>query len=174
MPMQPFGNFRPDIAFKECRFLTLEGGAPAGGIPAGQYGFLEWYCDEPDCDCQRMLLTVVRPDSHRPLATIGYCFDRTATMAGPYLDPVLPQSVYSEEFLDFVEHVLLADKAYVERCRRHYELVKQSVGRGGVATSTAGIPPEQMQARIARIKTERKRCGAADERRSAQCRRRPR
>jgi hypothetical protein len=43
------------------------------GLPAGSYGFLEWYCTDPTCDCHRVLLQVC--EERRPsevLATINF------------------------------------------------------------------------------------------------------
>ncbi len=172
MPLQPFQNFRPDLAFEECRFLSFEGEDDGNSIPAGQFAFMEWYCDEPDCDCRRMLLTVMQPDNPEPLATISYGFDRSSEMAGPFLDPFLPQSDYAEEMLEFARDVLLTDPNYVARCQRHYQMVKECVGGGRVKTLTKSLTREEAQARIGVLKAQRKQRRAEEKRASG--RKRPR
>src|SRR5438094_9660002 len=52
--MSAFGLRFPDVAARETRVVTsLE---PQEGLPAGNYGFLELYRDDPACDCRRVLL----------------------------------------------------------------------------------------------------------------------
>jgi hypothetical protein len=46
----------PDVAARETRVLTSL--YTQDGIPAGSFGFLELYCDDPACDCRRVLLQV--------------------------------------------------------------------------------------------------------------------
>jgi len=43
-------------------------------LPVGEYGFMEFYCDEPGCDCRRVIIRVLRPDTgwNKPWATINY------------------------------------------------------------------------------------------------------
>ncbi|MGB5060998.1 MAG: hypothetical protein WBO48_20015 [Candidatus Promineifilaceae bacterium] len=33
-------------------------------LPDGEYGLLEAYCNEPGCDCRRVMFTLLTPDSH--------------------------------------------------------------------------------------------------------------
>jgi len=33
------------------------------GIPDGEYGFVELYCDEPDCDCRRVVIDIKPKES---------------------------------------------------------------------------------------------------------------
>ena len=43
-------------------------------LPDGNYGFIEMYCDEPNCDCRRVMVLVLRPETgtNKPWATINY------------------------------------------------------------------------------------------------------
>ena len=176
MPLRPFSDFRPDIAFDECRYAILEpiDGETGEMVPGGNYAFTEWYCDEPDCDCQRVMFVVLGDEHPRPLAHISFGFDRTSPAAGPFLDPLLPQSRYAEEFRDFVRERLCRDPEYVARCRRHYDMVKDCVRRGSVKGARVEIPsPVEAQARIALVKAQRKQRRKA-EKNSERRRRRPR
>src|SRR5687768_5370954 len=110
MPLRPFYNFRPDIAWDECRCAILKDESSESTLPPGKYAFTEWYCDEPDCDCQRVMFVVVKEEMPgKLLAHITLGFDRTSPAAGPYLDPLLPQSRYAPELLELFKEMLLPD-----------------------------------------------------------------
>lgn len=70
MAMVPFHTRFRDLAAREMRSATVRG---MPGIPDGEYGFLELYCDEPDCDCRRVVIYVVSPTTgSKTWATINY------------------------------------------------------------------------------------------------------
>jgi hypothetical protein len=72
--MVPFFSKVGERAFKEMgTLIVVEGESP----PAGPYGFLEFYCDEIDCDCRRVLLQVIRPDTvGKVWATINFGWEK--------------------------------------------------------------------------------------------------
>jgi len=123
----------PQVAKDECRFAIL--GDPVDGppqkldLPAGTYGFLEFYCDDPDCDCRRVMLNVFQPEKPGFVAVISYGFDPGTELRGPFLDPINKQSEYAEAALDLCRFVL-QDAAYVARLESHYRMVKDAVGPG--------------------------------------------
>lgn len=121
MYLIPFDLLFPEIAHKETRSLTLNG---LPGIPNSDYGLLETYCPDPNCDCQRVMLNIVSHHEQNQVATISYAFDRSAEDAGPYLDPFNPQSPYAETLMNVIARHLEADRAYVLRLKAHYALVK--------------------------------------------------
>jgi hypothetical protein len=125
MHLIPFFTVDPELAEKETRVLHLL--VPQGQLPAGTYGLLEFYCPDPACDCQRVMLNVAEEKQpNRFLASISYGFDRDDEMAGPFLDPLNPQSQYAEQLLQLVEETVLSNPRYVARLERHYVLVKQA------------------------------------------------
>ena len=146
MPMAAFGSRFPEIALKETRSMTLRGHAV---LPDGEYGFLEFYCDETGCDCRRALFMVVSPDPSLPVwATINYGWESrdyyakwmgdpklTDEAYGASLEPLGRQSPFAAALLKlFVE--VVADDAYVERLKRHYALFKSTTaGRPVTKTS---------------------------------------
>lgn len=134
MPMAAFASRFPEIAARETRSVTLRGHAV---IPDGEYGFLEFYCDEDDCDCRRVLLMVVSRDPSVPvLATINYGWESRDYYAkwmgdakfadeayGAQLELSGRQSQFAPALLKlFLGSVM--DPAYVERLKRHYALSK--------------------------------------------------
>jgi hypothetical protein len=125
MLLIPFPVVEPELAPQETRVLYVL--AQTDELPVGNYGLLECYCPDPDCDCRRVLLYVLEErQPARVLATISYAFDEGAEMAGPLLDPLNPQSEYAEVLLDRVERFVLTDANYVARLERHYHMVKSA------------------------------------------------
>ncbi len=144
--MTPFHSRFLDLAARETRSLhVLTGG---GKLPIGEYTLLEWFCEEPDCDCRRVLVQVVpagRPNE--VLAVINYGWESAefytqwmhgdaeagSEIANASLDPLHYQSGYSEYLLDLFRNVVDTDPDYVARLARHYELFK--------STQRPGKPP---------------------------------
>jgi hypothetical protein len=56
MPMVPFYTEFPDLAAEETRYAIVRGHSR---LPDGEYAFLEFYCNEPGCDCRRVFINVV-------------------------------------------------------------------------------------------------------------------
>jgi hypothetical protein len=132
--MLPFYSRFPDLAAKETRTVTVRGD---DDLPDGEYGFIEFYCDEPACDCRRVVVNVMTPHTGSTVwATIsfgwgslqyyqdrlGYIED-AAVAKGPSLDPLNPQTEYAPALLRLFRFVL-TDDAYVERLKSHYHLLK--------------------------------------------------
>jgi hypothetical protein len=123
--MEPFHLHFPELARKEIRTAHILGENPAG-LPVGEYGMMEAYCTDPNCDCRRVMLNVFH-NTMGLVAVIGFGFDADDSMGAPMLDPLNPQSVYAEGVLDLVCNVVLQDRAYVARLERHYRMVKEKV-----------------------------------------------
>ena len=122
----PFHEIEPDLAEREIRQITVV--RSQGELPEAAYALVESFCPDPACDCRRVMLNVACKEQPERgfLATISYGFDRDEEMAGPFLDPLNPQSEYSEALLKLVTTSALSDRGYVERLEEHYRLVKQA------------------------------------------------
>ncbi len=118
----PFYKVEPESAERETRTITVL--KTHEGIPEGTYGLIESYCPDPACDCRRVMLNITYQEQLERgyLATIGYGFDRDEEMAGPFLDPLNPQSEHSEALLELVTTGALSDPRYVERLAEHYHI----------------------------------------------------
>ncbi len=138
MPMIPFMEKFPELAASETRSARVAG---QDGLPDGDYGFFELYCNEPGCDCRRVIVTVLREDTgwRRIWATISYGWEtpdfyrkRLGPLVGPddwqgpSLDPLNPQTQYSAELLNLFRS-LIRSPDYVQRLRRHYEIFRAAV-----------------------------------------------
>ena len=135
--MTPFHTRFPDLAARETRCAHVV--TPGGPLPLGEYAFVEFYCDDPRCDCRRVGLQVTTPQAPRmPLATINYGWEspefytrwthgdaeagNEITQAS--LDPINRQSKYAHHLLKLFQEQFMTDPAYVARLARHYELFK--------------------------------------------------
>ena len=65
----PFHDFYPELAEAETRHAILM--EPTNGLPGDTYALVELYCNEPGCDCRRVMLMVVAK-KRGPLAVISY------------------------------------------------------------------------------------------------------
>ena len=135
--MIPFHSRFPDVAARETRCIHVL--APGGPLPVGEYGYLEHYCEKPDCDCRRVLLQVTSAKApHTVLAIINYGWEsadfytdwmhgdeqagREITAAS--LDPLHPQSEYADHLLDYFQQHMITNPEYVARLARHYAMFK--------------------------------------------------
>lgn len=143
----------PEVAARETRVIILL--HPQGGLPPDRYGFLELYCDDPACDCRRVVLQVRAEDEpDNVLATINYGWERADFYAKRLgvdrelareiteasLDPLNEQTELSGPLLGIFRTVVLRDTAYVQRLGRHYQMFKQQL------THPAGKPPNRRRA----------------------------
>lgn len=136
MTIQAFFSRVGELAFKETRSVTVPAGNP---VPADDYGFLEFYCTDENCDCRRVIVRVLgRHSGDKVWATISYGWekdsfyrkwspgwDNAMEWSGPTLDPINPQTEFSATFLNLFKE-FVQDKAYVKRLKRHYKLFRNT------------------------------------------------
>jgi hypothetical protein len=131
--MYPFMRLFPEIGNAETRTVTLfpdEEGQTDFDVPPGEYGFVELYCEELNCDCRRVMLNVLGRYQQRHLATINHSFEPP----GPgdlmdeqtFLDPINPQSQWADGLLRLFNEVVLTPE-YSARLERHYRMVKDAL-----------------------------------------------
>jgi hypothetical protein len=138
MPYEPFHERFPEIAEKETRTLIAINDPD---LPDGEYGLVEAYCNEPDCDCRRVFFHVADWRTGRILAVIAYGWeskeyyvkwfgendpDIIKKLQGPALNLLSHQSELAPVLLQKVKYVL-RDRNYLGRIKRHYEMFKETV-----------------------------------------------
>src|SRR5260370_36975758 len=144
--MIPIHSVLPEVAQREVRYVLL--GAPAtrsalSGLPADEYAYREYYCEELNCDCRRVFLQVIAKDQPGKIfASIGYGWEKESfypkempwkpddargTVRGE-LDPLNEQSEFAADFLELFRRVVL-DDPYRLRLRRHYQMFKEELAR---------------------------------------------
>lgn len=156
MPYRLFHDMFPAVAERETRTLTILPGATTS-LPAGDYGFLEMFCDEPGCDCRRVFFSVLSSVRQKVEAVVAWGWENTdfyaawmkdddpqvvASLKGPVLNLGSPATALAPALLELTRTVLLQDIHYVERIKRHYQMFRQQVegGRPGRRTPEHGKP----------------------------------
>jgi hypothetical protein len=138
-----FKELFPEIDRQETRFITSPEGDP--DFPADQYGLLEMYCTDIDCDCRRVMLSIVSSKSGKHHCTINFGWEPRSyyeqwmgsrekevidDLKGPCRNMLGPDSELSDMILEMVENTALKDKKYVERLERHYKMFKDKINAG--------------------------------------------
>lgn len=130
-----FTQMFPEVAEIETRSITLLNHPT---LPADKYYFAEFYCDDPACDCRRVIVSVMaasRLDAPDPfdLATFSHAFeppDPRSPIFVPgqtFIEPMHRQSLHAPALFDLFCQ-MVQDEAYAARLVRHYEMVKEAVG----------------------------------------------
>ena len=144
--MSPFHSLLPELAQREVRCVHLglaPEAAPESALPADEYIYLEFSCEDLECDCRRVFLQVIaKGQPGKVFASISYGWEKESfyrkrmpwdpdeakgTVQGE-LDPLNEQSEFSEVFLDLFQRVVL-DEPYRLRLRRHYQLFRAELAR---------------------------------------------
>ena len=127
MTLALFDELFPDLARSESRAITV---MQHDALLPGSYLLREAYCVEPGCDCRRVLLQIWHVERKRQVATLNYAFEPPKPPFEDegqlFVDPVNPQSAFSDALHDFVENMLATDSGYRARLHRHYEMWKEA------------------------------------------------
>ena len=141
MSYQSFDELFPDIAARETRAVTI---LPDTGhdIPPGHYVFTEMYCNEPGCDCRRVMFMVLSSPVGRVEAVIAWGWEKPGfyrkwlgmnnpalirDLKGPVLNDGSPQEEYAHGLLELVRNMFFTDAEYVKRIKRHYRMFREKV-----------------------------------------------
>jgi hypothetical protein len=151
--MMWFGQRFPQEAASETLGVTVE--ANEAGIKPGRYGFLELYCTDNTCDCQRAMIRVYDDDLvlHATLSygwrDLKFYVDwmhgdvaTAATIPGINLYTLQPQSNNADAFLAIFRD-LLRDETVAMRFQQHYQLFKAT---SAMASPRKGLTPVEVTA----------------------------
>lgn len=135
----PLYEYLPIVAENETLSITLVSDENDFNLPSGTYGFLEMFCTDKKCDCRRVMFTVIQLEMKRPLAVIGYGWETLAfykkwmrtndtkmvlQLKRPILNDFSEQSIHAKNILKMFNKVWMTDKAYLERIKNHYKLMR--------------------------------------------------
>jgi len=123
--MIPFHSLLPELAQREVRCVHLGATTettPEPALPADEYIYLEFYCEDLNCDCRRVFLQVIsKGQPGKVFASIGYGWEKESfyrkrmpwdpdeakgTVRGE-LDPLNEQSEFAEDFLELFQRCAL-------------------------------------------------------------------
>ncbi len=142
MPFAPFHEYVPEIGIAETRSIRVppQTGSP---LPADEYGFLELYCNEPGCDCRRVMFRVLSEKRCRDEAIITWGWETpqfyekwlrradpetVGGLIGPCLNIGSPASAIAAALVEVTSQTLLRDRAYTDRIKRHYNMFRKRIG----------------------------------------------
>ena len=138
-----FHDYFPEIAEQETHTLTVID-SKMSNLPAAHYTLHEMYCDEPECDCRRVFLSVVSSITKNCMAVIAYGWenqkfyaqwlgdnDRTMIkqLQGPMLNLWSEQSELAQAILKLVKKTVFQDRVYIKRIKTHYQMFREKVDR---------------------------------------------
>ena len=141
-------DYLPELAAEGTSSISVYPGNRYN-IPPGDYAFFEMYCNEKDCDCRRVFLNVVSRAAEDVAAVISYGWESkefyakwylgeqtdaaklddddmrdVASMKGPCLVTSSQQSEYAPAIMQMTADLLLSEKSFVDKLKRHYKLFK--------------------------------------------------
>jgi len=141
MAIDGYFDVFPEKAGTELRTATFEEGRTGDPLAGGMFIFTEYFCTDLDCDCQRVLVKVLRATSEdtapEEVATISYTWNSGSDdswravnleVPNPFLDPLHRQAHYAGELLDFWSTMIERDKDYALRLQRHYDEIRSRIG----------------------------------------------
>jgi hypothetical protein len=124
--MIPFHSIFPELAQREVRCVhvgTPPDGVPDMGLRADEYVYVEYYCEDLDCDCRRVFLQVIAKKQpgkvFASISSYGWENERFYRRKMPWnpdeaigtvrreLDPMNEQSEFAGDFLDLFKTVVL-------------------------------------------------------------------
>ena len=155
MPYTPFYQLFPELAMQETRSISIL--SDNDPLPRGDYGLMEMYCDEINCDCRRVIFMIISSQTKKPVAYIGYGWENkdfysrllkhdrygnkgvrydklgdeekrdVDELKGPCLNSMSQQSKYAKNILKLIAGTVLNDEMYIERLKGHYKLFKRKL-----------------------------------------------
>ncbi len=123
MPQEPYSVIFPD---SNDPVFVLSLPRKLGGIPRGDYGFVELYCTDKGCDCRRVTILVL-DKKMKTKAVICMGFDPDEPMAGPFLDGTRKQSACAGEILRLFVEMINDEPESLAMFHRHYREVRGKI-----------------------------------------------
>ncbi len=134
----------PELAERETRSIFA---GPRGILPPDEYGFVEYYCANPACDCRQVLIVVLARNSpDTPAAFIRYGWEseefyrrwfeerpeeeaaelfRELTTAT--LDSIASQSSFAGYLLNQFQGMIANESEFAARFERHYRAFRATL-----------------------------------------------
>ncbi len=138
----PFYEVCPD-AGEEMRVMAVRD-HPC--LPDGDYGLIDGFCADPDCDCRVIYLFVVSESRPGKLASITFGWEplefyrqwmgadevneQIRALKAPALMSMAPQTELADALLELVS-LRLQESRYVDLLKRHYRRFKDALRRNG-------------------------------------------
>jgi hypothetical protein len=93
------------------------------GIPDDTYHLQEWFCPNPQCDCNEAHLHVYAEAQRTQVLQIRLLLD-PLTSPDPVLELEEDAPVYAKKLFALISKNIASDPAYIQRLRDHYLTMK--------------------------------------------------
>jgi hypothetical protein len=138
MPYSAFYTYFPDIAEKETRCIQIFNDLELAG---DKFILVELFCDEPKCDCRRVMLNVISENRRKPVAVINFGWEKELfykkwygkydremihELKGPSINTLSQRTDITDKIFDRVK-VTLEDDFYVKRIIEHYIMFREHI-----------------------------------------------
>ena len=138
MPYLAFDTYFPEIAEKETRCIQIFNDLELAG---DQFILMELFCDEPQCDCRRVMLNVISANRRKPVAIINFGWEKEIfytnwfgkydkeilhELKGPSINTFSQRTEITDKIFERVK-VTLEDGFYVKRIIEHYVLFREHI-----------------------------------------------
>jgi len=144
MPFASFFERFPELVKTEFRNIDILNDKVYPLIPAGNYGFLELFCDELDCDCRNVVIHVISLKPYRTWAILRYGWEKkqfyknwsyddadnplVQNFPGVFIDFMMDtDSPTREVWLEIFKQMLHDDTHYANRIKAHYKMFKDRI-----------------------------------------------
>ena len=162
MAMLGYFDVFPEKRTTELRTATFEDGTADDMLPDGMFLFTEYFCTDPKCDCQRVVVKVfhARSENARPdeVATISYGWNPSSDdiakklipgMPNPFLDPFHRQVSYAAELLQFWSTMIERDSSL---CVANTTSLRRNPGRNRAGRRKVGSTALDRPRHAARVR----------------------
>jgi hypothetical protein len=150
MSFAPFYLYFPELIGKEALSVSVTNSDKDSiGLPAGNYLLYELYCDDPDCDCRRVIFIVLAEWFPSPIANIGYGWESQAfyrnwlfgmmpdiadQLCGIQIESTQRQTKYAPAAKKLIENFIRNKPKTIEIIKRHYRMMREKFGEKKTVT----------------------------------------
>lgn len=118
-----FANYFPEIAENETLSIKIKKSSP--NLEAGTYTFFDMYCEESNCDCRIVNISIYSVKEKAEMACLTFGFENK--------DLSLTKFFADSESAKILLHIFktehFQDKEYIEMLKQHYRLFKDKIDK---------------------------------------------
>ncbi|MEI6434603.1 MAG: SEC-C metal-binding domain-containing protein [Bacteroidota bacterium] len=138
MPFIPFHNYFPEIAEKESRTIQVFNDPKLAG---DHFLLMELFCDEPKCDCRRVMLNVFSLKRKSIVAVINFGWESEKfyenwfgskdkklirELRGPSINDLSERTDITKKIFEHVK-LTLENHIFVQRIKLHYVFFREHI-----------------------------------------------
>lgn len=140
MKFSSFFDAFPELVDTEFRNIFVMENSGHEHIPPGNYAFLEFFCEDINCDCRKVIINIVSVDPVKLWARFDYVWESEEfykkwyggddifymPMSGVTYD--FPENdLVQMEFVSTFKKIIKFDTHYAKRIEKHYSMFKEHI-----------------------------------------------